>query len=177
MNIIKKTFINFFILTILMNPITTKSQSLQTVPSVNLKKYSGKWYEIARLPNSFEKKLDLITATYTVRKDGKIEVINKGYLIGDHSKSREAKGVAWIPDSNSPAKLKVRFFWPFSGKYWIIELDNDYQYAMVGHPSRNYFWILSRNKNMDEDTYKKLLDNAAKKGFDVNKIIRVNQIL
>ena len=172
-----KTFINFFILAILMIPTTIKSQSLQTVRYVDINKYTGTWYEIARLPNSFEKKLDCITATYTLRDDGKIKVVNKGYLIDDHSRSKEVKGVAWIPDANSPAKQKVRFFWPFAGKYWVIELDNEYQYAMVGHPSRNYFWILSRNKNMDEAIYKKLLDSAAKNGFNVNKIIRVNQTL
>jgi apolipoprotein D and lipocalin family protein len=107
----------------------------------------------------------------------RIAIIGSGFSGLSGSKLKEVKGVAWIRDANSPAKLKVRFFWPLSGKYWVIELDADYQYAMVGHPSWNYFWILSRNKKMDEETYKKLLDSAAKKGFDVNKIIKVNQAL
>jgi len=156
--------------------ITIKSFS-QTKPSVvssvDIKRYSGLWYEIARLPNPFEKNLKCITATYTLRDDGKITVLNAGHKIDDPAKKTSSKGVAWIQDKNEPAKLKVQFFWPFSGNYWIIELDKDYRYVLVGDPSYKYLWILSREKVMDKETYKRLLDKAVSEGFDVKPMITV----
>ncbi len=143
--------------------------------SVNLKRYSGTWFEIARLPNSFEKKLKCITATYTIRNDGKITVLNQGHNINNPAKSSSAKGVAWIPDLKIPAKLKVQFFWPFSGDYWIIHLDKDYRYVLVGDPSYKYLWILCRENKMDEASYKMLLSKAVENGYDVKNIIRVEQ--
>jgi lipocalin len=83
--------------------------------------------------------------------------------------------VAWIPDKNSPAKLKVQFFWPFSGDYWIMDLDKDYRYVLVGEPSFKYLWILAREKKMDEPTYQMLLKKAVDNGYDVKTIIRVEQ--
>jgi apolipoprotein D and lipocalin family protein len=145
------------------------------VSSVDLKKYSGTWYEIARLPNPFERKLKCITATYTIRDDGKIAVLNKGHYITDPAKVNSANGVAWIPDKNFTAKLKVQFFWPFSGNYWIMELDKDYKYVLVGDPSFKYLWILCRDKKMDETTYIMLLQKAIQNGYDVKTIIKVEQ--
>jgi apolipoprotein D and lipocalin family protein len=151
------------------------SQEKPTVVStVDLKKYAGTWYEIARLPNSFEKKLKCITATYTLRNDGKIDVLNKGYYITEPAKVNTAKGIAWLPDKNSPAKLKVQFFWPFSGNYWIIDLDKDYKYVLVGDPSYKYMWILCREKKMAEETYRMLLKKATDNGFDIKPIIKVD---
>jgi len=143
------------------------------VKSVDLNRYAGTWYEIARLPNSFEKGLKCITATYTLRDDGKITVLNRGHKISNPSRVSSAKAVAWIPDKSSPAKLKVQFFWPFSGDYWIIDLDSDYRYALVGDPSFKYLWILSREKKMDEATFNKLLEKAVENGFDVKPLIKV----
>ncbi|MGQ9619610.1 MAG: lipocalin family protein [Bacteroidales bacterium] len=149
----------------------------QTEPSVvkeiDLKKYSGTWYEIARLPNWFEKGLKCITANYTLRDNGKITVINRGHKVNEPSKIKTAKGVARVPDKNSPAKLKVQFFWPFSGDYWIIELDNDYRYVLVGDPSFKYLWILARDKKLDESIIRMLLDKASENGFDTRPMIRV----
>jgi apolipoprotein D and lipocalin family protein len=145
------------------------------VSAVDLKKYSGTWYEIARLPNSFERKLKCITATYTLRSDGKITVLNKGHYISDPVRVNTATGVAWLPDKNSPAKLKVQFFWPFSGNYWILELDKDYKYVLVGDPSFKYLWILCREKKMDDETYGILLKKAIDNGFDIKPIIKVEQ--
>jgi len=122
------------------------SQNLSTVEKVDIKKYAGQWYEISRLPNSFEKGLHCVTATYTLKKNNKIEVLNKGYSIKDRGKFSTAKGTAWVPNSEYPGRLKVRFFWPFSGNYYIISLDEEYNYALVGDPSRKYLWILSRTK-------------------------------
>jgi apolipoprotein D and lipocalin family protein len=152
------------------------SQTLpEVVKDVDLNKYTGTWYEIARLPNPFERKLKCITATYTLREDGKITVVNKGHLITDTEKINSARGVAWIPDKKTPAKLKVRFFWPFSGDYWILFLEKDYKYVLVGDPSFKYMWILARDKEMDDATYQMLLKKAVVNGFNVVPVIKVEQ--
>jgi apolipoprotein D and lipocalin family protein len=143
------------------------------VSSVDLKRYQGTWYEIARLPNFFERKLKCITATYTLREDGKITVLNKGNNISAPYKTSSSEGVAWVPDKNYPAKLKVQFFWPFSGDYWIMHLDKDYKYVLVGDPALKYLWILCREKTMEEETYEMLIRKAIDNGYDVKAIIRV----
>jgi apolipoprotein D and lipocalin family protein len=148
-------------------------KSPSVVSSVDLTRYQGKWYEIARLPNFFEKKLKCITATYTLRADGKINVLNKGNHITVPHKPSSAEGVAWVPDKNSPAKLKVQFFWPFSGDYWIMYLDKDYRYVLVGDPDNKYLWILCREKHLDEGTYQMLLQKAVDNGYDLTSIIKV----
>jgi apolipoprotein D and lipocalin family protein len=145
------------------------------VSTVDLKRYTGKWYEIARLPNFFERKLKCTSATYTLRDDGKIIVLNAGNYITDPLKSTSSEGVAWIPNKKSPAKLKVQFFWPFSGDYWIMYLDKEYRHVLVGDPDNKYLWILAREKTMDEATYKMLLQKAVDNGYDVKAIIRVEQ--
>jgi apolipoprotein D and lipocalin family protein len=166
----------FLILTIFMIISSAKSQKVPSVVSnVDLNRYQGLWYEIARLPNYFERKLKCASATYTLRPDGKITVLNKGNYITDPQRSTSAKGVAWVPDKNSPAKLKVQFFWPFSGNYWIMYLDPEYKYVLVGDPSLKYLWILAREKKMDESTYKMLLHEAIENGYDVKNIIRIEQ--
>ena len=164
------------ILLAMMSFLSCKStQNLSTVPFVDIEKYTGQWYEIARLPNSFEKGLECVSANYTLKKNGKIEVLNKGYSIKEAGKFNTAKGTAWIPNTDFPARLKVSFFWPFAGDYYIISLDDNYAYALVGDPSRKYLWILSRSKNLDHSTYSELLDIALTNGFDTDNIIKVNQ--
>jgi apolipoprotein D and lipocalin family protein len=154
--------------------ICAMSQKVPSVvSSVDLKRYQGTWFEIARLPNFFEKKLKCITATYTLREDGKITVLNKGNNISSPYKPSSSQGVAWIPDKTSPAKLKVQFFWPFSGDYWIMYLDPDYRFVLVGDSARKYLWILCREKNLDEMTYEMLIRKAINNGYDVTSIIRV----
>jgi apolipoprotein D and lipocalin family protein len=148
---------------------------LPVVREVDIEKYSGTWYEIARLPNSFEKGLKCVTATYRLREDGKIEVINRGHKTEKPGKISKIKGVARVPDKNQPAKLKVTFFWPFSGNYYIIELDKDYRYALVGEPSRKYLWILARDKKLDLEIYESLLKKAEELGFDSKSVIRTDQ--
>ena len=150
-------------------------KDLPTVKNVDIEKYSGQWYEIARLPNSFEKGLECVTAKYTVKKNGKIEVLNKGYSSENSGEFKTAKGTAWIPNAKYPGRLKVTFFWPFSGNYYIISLDENYKYALVGDPSRKYLWILSRRRSLESLTYSKLLDIAKNNGFDINNIININQ--
>jgi apolipoprotein D and lipocalin family protein len=153
----------------------TEHPGLETVESVDIERYMGKWYEIARLPNSFEKGLECCTATYSLKNNGKVKVVNAGHKISDRSKVKEATGTAWQPDKAYPGQLKVRFFWPFSGNYYIIHLDEDYQYVLVGDPSRKYLWILSRTKDLDQGIYNKLMDIAEKKGFNTEEVIRVKQ--
>jgi len=151
------------------------SKILVTEDVVDIQKYAGLWYEIARLPNSFEKGLECVTATYTVQEKGKIEVLNKGHLSEDKSQIKKIKGTAWVPNDNYPGRLKVRFFWPFSANYYIIALDKNYSVALVGTPSRKYLWILSKNKELDNKTYDDLLETAKSNGFNVENIMKVNQ--
>jgi len=146
--------------------------SLDVVPHVELEKYLGKWYEIARLPAKFQEGCDETTATYTLLKDGNISVLNQCTKNG---KMKQAKGKAKIVDKNSNAKLKVTFFWPFYGDYWIIKLGNEYNYSVVGTPDRKYLWILSRTPQMNDKLYSQLIEYAKSKGFDVNKVIKTLQ--
>ena len=164
-----------FLMTLSIISCKEKNLNLETVKELNINKYVGTWYEIARLPNKFEKDLECVTATYKIKKDGRIEVINKGHLFKDHSKVKKIKGTAWVPDKNEPAKLKVSFFWPFSGKYWVLVLDKEYNYALVGDPSRKYLWVLSKSVKLEEAIYNSLLETALSKGFDTKKMLLVNQ--
>ena len=102
--------------------ISCKSQPLETVKTLDITKYAGTWYEIARLPNRFEKKLECVSATYELIENGKVKVINRGISTEDHSQKKEITGKAWVPDVAFPGQLKVQFFWPFAGKYWVIDL-------------------------------------------------------
>lgn len=149
-------------------------KELATVKNVDLNRYAGKWFEIARLPNRFEKGLECVTANYTVINK-KVEVLNIGHLVGNPTEIKKAKGKAYVPDINYPGRLRVTFFWPFYGDYYIISLDEKYQLALVGDPSRKYLWILSRSKTINAEAYNELLVKARNNGFDVNNLVRVNQ--
>ena len=146
-----------------------------TVDNLEIEKYLGKWYEIARFPHSFEKNLVGVTATYSLRKDGKIRVVNQGYKGTLEGKLSRAEGKAKITDPGDPSRLKVSFFLFFYGDYFVMELDEDYSWAMIGSSSPNYFWILSRTPQMEEEVYHKLLDNARGRGYDLDKLIKVDQ--
>ena len=150
------------------------TQDLPTVEKVDIQRYSGVWYEIARLPNSFEKGLECVTATYTPKSDGKIEVLNKGFMV-TKGKMKTAKGTAWVPDPAYPGRLKVTFFWPFSGNCYIMLLDEDYRYVLVGDPSRKYLWVLSRSKDFDGSVYSSLMDHARKNGFNTDQVMQTDQ--
>lgn len=146
-----------------------------TVKEVDIYRYLGRWYEIARFPHSFEKGLVGVTAEYSFRKDGKIRVINQGYKDSLDGKHSRIEGKAKIPDKDNPGRLKVSFFLFFYGDYYILELDEDYQWAMIGSSSPKYFWILSRTPQMDETTYEMLLSRARDRGYDLNSLILVEQ--
>ena len=149
--------------------------SLQTVSHVDVNRYMGKWYEIASFPQWFQKNCTAVSATYALRKDGDVDVLNECRDKTLDGKLRSAKGKAWIVDRASNAKLKVRFFWPFSGDYWIIDLGAEYQYAVVGHPKRNYLWILSRSRQMDPAEYDKILERLKQQHYDVTRLNKTLQ--
>ena len=146
------------------------------VKKLDLQKYLGTWYEIARYDHRFERDLVGVTANYSMRPDGKIKVVNSGYkntLDGEYS---EAIGKAKIPDpENEPAKLKVSFFWIFYGDYYVLELDKDYQWAVIGSSTDKYLWILSRTPQMAPEIYTDLLKRIADRGYDTSALIKVKQ--
>lgn len=143
---------------------------LPTVNQVDLERYAGTWFEIARLPNTFEQDLKCVTATYTVLDDGRVGVTNEG--VNERTGESEiAEGKARVKDENEPGQLRVVFFWPFGGDYFIIELDNDYRFALVGAPNREYLWILAREKQLDEPVLLPLVERAKALGFPIEQLI------
>ncbi len=149
-------------------------QPLETVAHVDLGRYVGKWYEIARYPNRFEKECARdVTAEYATLPNGKISVVNT--CLKSDGKAKQSKGSAVVVDKASNAKLSVTFFWPFSGKYWILDLGPQYEYAVVGEPSRRYLWILSRSKSMPEEQYREITSRLAAKGYDADKLAKTTQ--
>jgi apolipoprotein D and lipocalin family protein len=149
------------------------------VEDVDLSRYIGRWYEIALIPVWFQKECaGGTTAEYTLVKDGVVSVVNK--CCTKDGKVKEAKGRAWVVDKKNPAKLKVSFFslfgfWLFAGHYWIIDLDPEYQYAVIGHPSRELGWILSRTPKLPEGILKSIAERLETNGYDFLKFKMTNQ--
>lgn len=147
-----------------------KTKKPETVKYVDLKRYSGLWYEIAKIPNRFQKKCTgNTTAEYSLRDDGRINVTNSCDEEGGERTSTQ--GIAKIVDTATNARLEVSFFSilgirPFWGDYWIIGLDNDYQYAVIGDPDRKYGWILSRSPRLSEEKLKEAWEILRKQGYD-----------
>jgi apolipoprotein D and lipocalin family protein len=154
---------------------TSNYPALEVVRYVDLERYLGKWYEIASFPQSFQKGCNCTTAEYFKTDNNYIKVLNSCRKDSSKGEITTAYGKAFVYDTTSNAKLKVQFFWPFKGDYWIIELADDYSYAVVGHPNREYLWILSRTPTMDISTYNSLLVRVKAKGFDINKLQITNQ--
>jgi apolipoprotein D and lipocalin family protein len=148
---------------------------LDVVPSVDLNRYAGTWHEIARLPNRFQRKCASDTsATYTLRDDGKITVLNQCRT--SDGQITTAKGTAKIASKDGPnTKLKVTFFWPFYGNYWIIDLDPNYGWVVVGEPSRKYFWILSRERRMEDALFNSIVERAKAQGYDLTELMKAKQ--
>jgi len=156
---------------------TAIPEGLKPIEGFNIESYLGKWYEIARLDHKFERNLSNVSATYAVNDSGQITVVNRGYKVKT-GEWKSIQGVARPIGSEKTGSLKVSFFGPFYGGYHIIDLDRqNYNYAMVVGPSRSYFWILSRNKDIDETLYNELVTKAAANGIDTKKLIRVEQNL
>jgi apolipoprotein D and lipocalin family protein len=160
----------------------TQKPPLMVVPEVDVTRYMGTWYEIARLPNSFQDHCaGDVTATYTLLEDGDIEVLNQ--CKEDNGEVSQAKGKARRAGDDEPSsKLEVRFAPAFLsflsfvwGNYWVIDLAPDYSYAVVGEPNREYLWILSRTPTMEEVTLRQILDRAKGQGYELAGLIRTKQ--
>ena len=151
-----------------------KPDTVQPVTGFELPRYLGIWYEIARLDHSFERGLTKITADYTLRDDGGVRVLNRGY---DAAKGewKEAEGKAYFVNSPDEAYLKVSFFGPFYGSYVVMVLDEDYRYALVSGPDTSYLWILSRTPQLAPGVKEKLVAKAGAAGFDTSRLIFVEQ--
>lgn len=146
---------------------------VRTVPQVNINQYMGKWYEISSFPQSFQKGCSKTTATYSLRDDGKVTVLNECIVNG---KPKLAKGVAYAVDETN-SKLRVSFFWPFYGDYWVVDLGRNYEYAVVGAPGRDYLWILSRTPGMSKAVYEGILQRLREQRFDLSKLVRTGEVL
>lgn len=148
---------------------------LQSVAHVELLRYLGTWYEISSFPQSFQRGCTATTATYTLRPDGEVDVLNrcrKGSLNGEE---QSALGRARVVDTQTNAKLEVSFFRPFWGDYWVITLADDYSYAVVGHPSRDYLWVLSRVPTMTEASYQSIVEQLQAQGYETGRLVRTQQ--
>lgn len=183
-----KSIIILFILTLSLTLsasviIAQKSaaEPVRAVSSVDLNRYSGKWYEIARYPNRFQDQCTgNTTATYTIKEAGNLEVLNQ--CLKKDGKLDAAKGAGKVVDRSSNAKLKVRFAPGFLsvfgfvwGDYWIIDLGPNYEYSVVGDPDRKYLWILSREPEIKESVYREILRRVEDQGFDSGKLIKTPQ--
>ncbi|CAA0806506.1 temperature-induced lipocalin [Striga hermonthica] len=152
------------------------SKEMNVVRGLDIERYMGRWYEIASFPSRFQPKNGVDTrATYTLNPDGTVHVLNETWNDG---KRGFIEGTAYKADPKSDeAKLKVRFYVPpflpiipVTGDYWVLYIDHDYQYAVIGQPSRRYLWILSRQPRLDDETYNQLVEKAKEQGYDVGKL-------
>ena len=146
--------------------------TLQTVPRVDLERYLGTWYDIASFPQRFQRGCTGTTATYSKRPDGEIDVLNRCLKDG---KEKSARGRARVVDRATRSKLEVSFFRPFWGDYWIIDLGANYEYSVVGHPSRDYLWILGRAPTMQDAVYAGILARLRAQGYEVERLSRTLQ--
>lgn len=146
-----------------------------TVATLDLDRYLGEWYEIARYDHRFERNLVGCKAIYTMLDNGKIQVVNVGYLDSFDGEFRESIGKARRPDPKQPGKLEVSFFWNFYNDYWVFEVGPDYSYAVVGSQSDQYLWILSRTPYLDPMTLDGILFRLQLRGYDTDRLIWVDQ--
>ena len=148
-------------------------ENVRPVENFRLDDYLGKWYEIARLDHSFERGLSRVSAEYTLRDDGGVKVVNRGYSAKE-GKWKDVEGKAYFVQSPDQGYLKVSFFGPFYGSYIVFELDHEqYQYALVSGPNTSYLWILARTPKLSDDIRDELVKKAAARGFDTNALIFV----
>ena len=148
---------------------SSKNPPLQTVEKVDLERYLGTWYEIARYEHFFEKDCKNVSANYSIMNEETIKVINKCTKIQTNEK-KEAMGRAYAIDETN-SKLKVSFFRPFYGDYWVLILDENYEYAVVGTPNREYLWILARDKKLPLKIQNDILEKLPSLGFDISKLL------
>ena len=165
----------FLLITFILTSCTGIPEGLVAIDGFEINRYLGTWYEVARLDHRFERGLENISANYSLRADGGVNVLNKGWNT-QANEYRQALGKAYFVEKTNKGLLEVSFFGPFYGAYNIIDLDKkDYNYAMITGPDRSYFWILSRTKQLPETTMQALLEKAKAFGFDTNQLIFVKQ--
>jgi apolipoprotein D and lipocalin family protein len=161
--------------TLLLSGCLGMPDTVQPVEKFELDRYLGKWYEIARLDHSFERGLEQVTAEYSLREDGGVSVVNRGYST-EKEEWNEAEGKAYFARSPDEGYLKVSFFGPFYGSYVVFELDQEnYQYAFVSGPNHDYLWLLARTPVIDQEIMDRFLSMSRDRGFDVDQLIWVNQ--
>jgi apolipoprotein D and lipocalin family protein len=164
-----------FVLALVTTGCTSLPKGIDPVEGFELNRYLGKWYEIARLDHSFERGLDKVTAEYSMRDDGGVKVVNRGYS-RKKTEWNEAEGKAYFVRDSAEGYLKVSFFGPFYGSYVIFELDEEnYSYAFVAGPDKSYLWFLSRTPTVSDDLVRKFIEKAGELGFDTDKLILVDQ--
>jgi apolipoprotein D and lipocalin family protein len=165
----------FVLIAALLSGCTGIPDGLTAINGLEINRYMGTWYEIARLDHRFERGLNNISATYTLREDGSVNVLNKGWNQA-YGEWEQAEGKAYLVDQPDKGRLKVSFFGPFYGGYNIIDLDKkDYAYSMVTGPDKSYLWILSRTRQLPKATLKMLIEKAKQLGFATDKLIFVKQ--
>lgn len=143
-----------------------------TTPTLDIRRFMGRWYEIARYEHRFEKGMTHVSATYTLSVNGKIEVLNEGLKEGKH---KQIKGRAKQPNPQDPGKLKVSFFLWFYSDYYVLYIDPEYRYLLVGSSSDKYLWIMSREKSLAKETLDQLIDKLRVRGYNTDKLLFVAQ--
>lgn len=143
-----------------------------TTPTLDIQRFMGRWYEIARYEHRFERGMTHVSATYTLSGNGKIEVLNEGLKEGKH---KQIKGRAKQPNPQDPGKLKVSFFLWFYSDYYVLYIDPEYRYLLVGSSSDKYLWIMSREKSLAKETLDQLIDKLRMRGYDTDKLLFVAQ--
>ena len=146
---------------------------VEPVKGFELDRYLGKWYEIARLDHSFERGMQNVTAEYSMRDDGGVRVVNRGYIT-DKGEWDEAEGKAYFVEESDQGYLKVSFFGPFYGSYVVFELDDNYRYAFISGPDTSYLWLLAREPVIDPELMQRFKSRAKELGFDLRELIMVN---
>ena len=166
----KKFFLMAFLASMLMGCESTSKVNNSTVAALDLNRYLGSWYEIARFDHPFERGIYYSMAHYTLRDDGKIDVLNTGIKDG---RAEDAKAIA--KTTEVPGLLRVSFFGPFFSDYRVMMVDSDYRYALVGGSTNRYLWILSRTRQLDSQTKREICDIAERRGYDTRDLIWVKQ--
>jgi len=172
-----KFIVLFWLILVSIGCISNKKMiNNSTVEKLEIDKFTGTWYEIARYDHRFEQELVGVTATYSKLENGKLQVLNKGHKNSLDNAEKNIIGKAKIPDLNKPGNLKVSFFWFFYADYLVMELDDlNYQWAVIGSSSPNYLWILNRTPFMDDKLYSDILEKIKNRGYDTDKLILVPQ--
>jgi len=152
-----------------------KLSELKAVEEFDVNRCLGTWFEIARMRYFFERNVVCGASTLSILPNGDFRIFNQGHKGTFDGKRVSAKGIAWRADKKSKSKFKVRFFWPFYGQYWVLEVGKDYEYVVVGHPKRKHLWILSRTPHMDKAAYSETLKRLDSEGFDLSRLEEIPQ--